>query len=65
MYGQSTYRRANSRLASIDSRRVVGIADDQPADDVHAVAVQMLDRLDAGVADRPAVLAAARSSRVP
>ena len=42
MYGQSTCFAANARLAAIDSAPIVGIADDQPADDQHAVAVQSL-----------------------
>ena len=56
MYGQSTYCRANARFAAIDSRRVVGVADDQAADDEHAVAVQDVDRVERRVAVAPPVL---------
>ena len=37
--------------------RVVGIAHDQPADDEHAMGVQMADRIDAGVPHGAAVVA--------
>ena len=58
MYGQSMYRLANSRFASIDSRVSSGLPTISAADDEQAVAVQMLDRLDGRVADGAAVLAA-------
>ena len=41
--------RANSRLAAIDSRVIVGVADNQAADDEHAVAVEDVDGGDRGV----------------
>ena len=57
MYGQSTYLRANSRFASIDAARVAGIADDEAADDEHAVPVQQLYRRDGCAASRAAAFA--------
>ena len=67
MYGQSTYFRANARLAAIDSRAIVGVADDQAADDEHAVAAEDVDRRHRGVGAlallMPAVLRARLQKR--
>ena len=44
MYGQSTYFRANARLAVNRLAAIVGRANDEPADDEHAVTPEQVDR---------------------
>ena len=58
MYGQSTYFRANVEVRFDRFSRVVRIADDEPADDEHSVAMQDLDGAHRGAAGRAAALAA-------
>ena len=65
MYGQSTCLRANVEIRGNRLARVVGVADDQPADDEHAVTVQDVDRFDGRVAGRVRPRACGCSSRAP
>ena len=57
MYGQSTYRFANARLASIDARVSSGLPTMMPPTTREAGAVERVDRLDRRVADLPSAFA--------